>query len=511
MAIFAKLKIDMSPEDIGAVFRYLEVPGIRGRMDYSLLVKDLTAGFNNHRRGVVRNTFDRLDYLDTGKFDIRILKELFNARNHYDVKNGRNTSEDIISDFFACLNSFVRTQNGSGIVGSETFLDFWKQVSPNIENDYNFEAFLKNCFRYNELPRKNKLNPPNMSNSQREAPIYDKERYLPRDSIKYTMFPSSDQNMGGNFIYRIFEHLRKQLTKKGPKGLMLLYRSFKCNDFDADGKLSCKEFIKSLHEVRVELLDKETISVFKIFDPSNTGFISIPEFMSSFIPELSPDRQAVVDELLDGLSGRGDRITYKAIKKMFYPRGHPDFLSGKRADYEIKEEFFLILDTFLSLSGGINDFIPRELMLQFLEIFSYAIEDERFFVMILRGTFRMNKLSFPPVDMSAGLSSSQYRDDQSVRSSHMSIPPYGINHGRKDQDFQMSPQKPQKTAQTPQTNSRGFAGDIPSPDPSPLQKMAFEKKQAPMNLPTPTTPPRIEEDSGVSPTVDLVISKIRSQ
>lgn len=72
-------------------------------------------------------------------------------------------------------------------------MDFWKQVSPNIDNDFNFEAVLKNCFRYNELPRQNKLDAPHArTNEQIEAPIYDKERYHPQDSIKYTMFPSSD-------------------------------------------------------------------------------------------------------------------------------------------------------------------------------------------------------------------------------------------------------------------------------------------------------------------------------
>ena len=487
-------------------------------MDYHLLIQDLTAGFNNFRRGAVRSTFDRLDYLDSGKFDIRILKELFNSRNHFDVKNGRKTSEEVISEFFACLNCFVRSLKGSGEVGSESFLDFWRQISPNIDNDYNFESLLKNCFRYNELPRKNKLNPPTSSSQQHQTPIYDNERYHPQDSIKYTMFPSSDRNLSENYIYNIFDHLRNQLAKRGPKGFMMMYRSFKCNDFDGDGKLSCKEFIKSLHEIRVELLDKETINVFKVFDPSNSGFISISEFMSSFIPELSPARQQVVDELLDGLSGGGQRITYKTIKKVYYPRGHPDFTSGKRADYEIKEEFFLMLNTFLSLSGGINDFIPRDLMLQFFEIFSYAFEDDRYFNLILKGTFRMNKLSYPPVDYSTT------SDAYSVRAE--SRTPYGTNA-----DVGHSPAK---------SGGRGSGKKVgnfivhapPSPDPSPLGRRdpnqqstpgkgiagigGFGKREdlaeraATGKIPqVPDSPPQINEDSKASPSVDMVIAKVR--
>lgn len=220
--------------------------------------------------------------------------------------------------------------------------------------------------------------------------------------------------------------MKKQISKKGPKGFFNLYRSFKCNDFDGDGKLSCKEFIKSLNEIRVELLDKETINVFKTFDTKNTGFISIPEFMSAFIPELNQERQVVVDELLNNLQGPTGRITYAAIKKIFYARGHPDFQSGKTPDYQIKDDFFEILKTFLSLSGGVNDFIPSELLLQFFEIFSYAYDDDRFFNMIIKGSFRLDKLAYPVVDYSQTYS--QY-DAQSVHSSHVSNPPYGVHHG----------------------------------------------------------------------------------
>jgi Ca2+-binding EF-hand superfamily protein len=131
--------------------------------------------------------------------------------------------------------------------------------------------------------------------------------------------------MGEGYIHSIFNHLKKQISKKGPKGFFSMYRSFKCNDFDADGRLSCKEFIKSLNEIRVELLDKETIQVFKTFDEKNSGFISIPEFMSAFIPELNQERQEIVDQLLKNLQGPNGKITYNTIKKVFFARGHPDF------------------------------------------------------------------------------------------------------------------------------------------------------------------------------------------
>jgi hypothetical protein len=185
--------------------------------------------------------------------------------------------------------------------------------------------------------------------------------------------------------------LREQLTGKGPKGFILLYRSLKNNDYDADGKLSTKELIKALHDVRTELLDKEIINIFKVFDPSNSGFLSIAEFMNNFIPELNPRRRDVVEEVLDGLEGNSGKLTFATIKKIFNARGHPDFHSGKKTDYDLKDEFFLVLNIFLSLSGGVNDFIPRDVLLQFFEIYSYAYTDDNYFENIMRGIFRMGK------------------------------------------------------------------------------------------------------------------------
>lgn len=57
--------------------------------------------------------------------------------------------------------------------------------------------------------------------------------------------------MSHGALFSVFEHLREQLSKRGPKGFVMLFRSIKTNDYDNDGKISCKEFIKSLNEIRI--------------------------------------------------------------------------------------------------------------------------------------------------------------------------------------------------------------------------------------------------------------------
>lgn len=394
-SVLNELRLEFTPEDVKGMYRYLESTQREGMMDYTLLVKDLTTGIPANRRDIVRSTFDRLDYSESGSFDLKQLKAIFNPRNHFDVKNGRRHADEIMSDFFRCIDTWVRVQGGNSLVNPEQFLEFWEHISPSIEQDASFEALLRNCFRFNELPRKNKLEVPSYVKDPHQTPIYDKERFHPTDSIRYTIFPGSDHGASDAGIFSIFEHLREQIGKKGPKGFVMLYRSLKTNDFDHDGKISCKEFIKSLHEIRVELLDKETIVVFKVFDPQNTGFISVTDFMSSFIPELNPRRRELIEELLASLAGQTGKITYTTIKKVFNPRGHPDFISNIKPDYDIKEEFYFVINTFLNLTSGVNDFIERDTMLQFFELYSFAYRDDAYFENIIKGIFRLSKTSDP--------------------------------------------------------------------------------------------------------------------
>lgn len=388
--VLKDLQLDFSEDDIRGMFRYLESPQRLDLMDYSLLIKDLTSGMPQSRRDLVRTSYDRLDYSDTHLLDLKQLKSIFNPRNYAEVKSGRIHSEDIMADFFACIDLYTSMQrNQDSRVNAEQFLEFWEHISPAVQNDLSFDSLIRNCFRFNELPRKNKLEAPEYGNASM-SPIYDKERFHPTESIQYTIFPDSGKEMG-NAIYSIFEHLREQLAKRGPKGFVMLIKSMKNNDHDHDGKVSIKEFIKGLHEVRIELLDKETIAVFKSFDPKNTGFLKIDDFMHNFIPELNPRRSQIVSELLDSLGGTSGKVTYQAIKKTFNPRGHPDFLSNSKADYTIKEEFYLILDTYLGLTVGLNDYIPRATLQSFFELYSYAYVDDNYFENIIRGVFRLTK------------------------------------------------------------------------------------------------------------------------
>lgn len=209
------------------------------------------------------------------------------------------------------------------------------------------------------------------------------------------------------------------MAKGGPRKIIHFYQTLKHNDHDHDGKLSFKELTKTLGDLRVTLHDPA--GLFAIFDPRQSGFIEISVFMCAFVPEMIHERLEVVSDLLAALAPKNkpDLVSMTAMKKAFFPRGHPDFFRKKRADYEIKDEFFQMLNTFLQLSGGAVEEIPRDLLIQFFELVSLAYSDDKEFCDTLIGSFRMDRL--------CGDARTTKRDNDSDFDS-VSVQPSNIRH-----------------------------------------------------------------------------------
>jgi hypothetical protein len=96
------------------------------------------------------------------------------------------------------------------------------------------------------------------------------------------------------------------------------------------------------------------------------------------------------------------------LHHIYNPRGHPDFGSGIKPDYVIKEEFFELLNIYLNLTSGVTDIIPEAIWYRFLEMFSYSYEDTNFFNLMLRGVFKLSNYY-------GGLSESNYTDRSESR------------------------------------------------------------------------------------------------
>ncbi len=121
-----------------------------GEMNYDKFLNYLCSNFTAMRKNRTRYMFDRLDQKQKKKIDLNILTDIFNPRNHFGVKTGRKTLEEIKITFNELISIFIK-ENKENLVSSGEFLFLFKFLSIHIEKDKNYFSFLNDCFRYNDL------------------------------------------------------------------------------------------------------------------------------------------------------------------------------------------------------------------------------------------------------------------------------------------------------------------------------------------------------------------------
>lgn len=408
-----RCNLELGQNEIESVFRYLESSRVPDHVEYFSMIEYLkNGGLNPNRRSILKDAFTKLDYKASQQVDLSVVVSLFNPRNHFDVKGGRKTQDEIQNEFKEAVHMFCELRGGNGVVNFNDFLDFWEYASPSVVNDNNFEAFIKQSFRYNELPNK------------KSTKIGDIDKFEQRTASSAHSVTGSIKFPENSRVIGLMETLRNQLSKGGPKKHVQFYQALKHNDHDHDNKLAYKEFSKACHDLRVSLPDHELQTLFNAFDKKSNMFLDIPAFMCTFIPELNDRRQRTVDDLLGALSSPSEKsiVPLSQIKKFYYPRGHTDFTKKKRPDYEIKDEFFWLLSTFLQLSGGSQENIPRDLALQFFELYSNAFSSDDEFCDVLIGSFRMDRICNGTRPNSSHLEYYQHGDGVSVARSNISHP-----------------------------------------------------------------------------------------
>ena len=106
----------------------------------------------------VQRVFSKLDRNSNGIVEVDDIREVYNAKQHPDVRMGRKT-EEVLGDFLDTFeqhhNLFVRDKQVGGQqrdrrVTPEEFVEYYNNVSASIgekyaDNDQYFELMLKNA------------------------------------------------------------------------------------------------------------------------------------------------------------------------------------------------------------------------------------------------------------------------------------------------------------------------------------------------------------------------------
>lgn len=109
---------------------------------------------NPHRKEFVARAFKKIDRDGSGVLDMRDIKDTYNAKNHPDVKQGKRTEEEILSEFldtFELHHAMKNPGDRDGKVTLTEFIEYYQNISCSIDNDEYFELMITNAWNLNNV------------------------------------------------------------------------------------------------------------------------------------------------------------------------------------------------------------------------------------------------------------------------------------------------------------------------------------------------------------------------
>ena len=322
--------LEINPEDRRNLWMFFNNTG--DGLEYEKLMDCLCVNFKNERVTLTRAMFDRFDFMEANKININMLKELFNGRQHFDVKQGRQPMDQIQFQFESLVDMFVKVNNNQLVVDCNQFLRLFRMLSAHIESDINFKQLIDYCFRFNKIPRKNKSEYNGQGNQSYKG-LDNDDLYSTHSELK---------------LDDILSDIDQQLSKKGNLAFIRFYKVLKGNDYDRNSHLYLKDFIKCIKEARIQMDEKRIKKVYKAYSDDNI-MMNYDILLQNLVPQFKDDRIDYIKELYQRLfeQERENRLSFQTVISAFNFRGHPDFKTGVKQDFEITNEFKTALADFL--------------------------------------------------------------------------------------------------------------------------------------------------------------------
>ena len=99
---FSKLvkdyRIALNDQEIKKLFGLFDIDK-SGEIDYDEFVKGIVGDMNDFRKALVTRAFKKLDKNNSGSVDIDDLRSVYSAKMHPDVKSGKKTEDEVLSEF----------------------------------------------------------------------------------------------------------------------------------------------------------------------------------------------------------------------------------------------------------------------------------------------------------------------------------------------------------------------------------------------------------------------------
>lgn len=341
---------------------------------------------NGFRRGLINQVFNKLDRDGDGVIRVNDIKGVYSAKTHPDVKSGKRTEDEVLGEFLETFEMHHNLKNGmrDQNVTREEFLEYYNNVSANIDNDQYFELMLVNSYKLYDSPQYTQYAPAGgrkdvdvkagwsqdysgqfKSKTTANAPFGtsdEKTQYTTNlrpgtsSGVRQEVEKRSaagvgtqsvglgNNSAGGRGVEALVGRFKEKLQQRGVRGIFSLGRLFRNIDDDGSHSINLAEFSKVCNEFRLEFSKQELQSVFNFIDINHNGEIDYNEFLRIVRGEMNDFRKKYVQQAFNKLDKNGNGVVnLDDLRGVYNAKNHPDVKSGKKHEEEVLGEF---LDTF---------------------------------------------------------------------------------------------------------------------------------------------------------------------
>ena len=146
-------RVTVTPEEGKKLFRIFDVNG-DGSISYDEFLRMVIGEMNHPRKNLVKRAFDKIDRNRNGIVELDDLKGVYNAKNHPDVKLGKKTEDEVLSEFldtFEMHYALLHPGSRDKKITFDEFIEYYNNVSMSIEDDRYFELMITNAWNLNNV------------------------------------------------------------------------------------------------------------------------------------------------------------------------------------------------------------------------------------------------------------------------------------------------------------------------------------------------------------------------
>lgn len=141
--------ISDSDREIDAIMEVFDVDR-NGGISYNEFLRAVVGEMNQRRKDIVIRAFNKLDEARDGEIDIQDVKRRYNALRHPDVLEGKRTEDEVLCEFLDTFEFHYVQRFGNKSkdrrINLDEWLEYYNNVSSNIDNDGFFELMMKNAY-----------------------------------------------------------------------------------------------------------------------------------------------------------------------------------------------------------------------------------------------------------------------------------------------------------------------------------------------------------------------------